>query len=76
MHFLPGYLLMKAVWISPVVKNTPGGYHGYWASNLDEINQYFGSSADLLAVSAALHARGMCTSRACMRYMRYMTAAA
>ena len=53
-------LPVQAVWISPVVKNTPGGYHGYWASNLDEINPYFGSSADLVAVSAALHARVMC----------------
>jgi len=23
-----------AIWISPVVANVPGGYHGYWASNL------------------------------------------
>lgn len=20
-----------AVWISPIISNTPGGYHGYWA---------------------------------------------
>lgn len=36
------------------------GYHGYWASNLDEVNPFFGAADDLRAVSAALHARGMC----------------
>ena len=23
-----------AIWISPVIENTPNGYHGYWAKNL------------------------------------------
>ena len=23
-----------AIWISPIVENTDGGYHGYWAKNL------------------------------------------
>lgn len=37
----------------------PGGYHGYWQSNLYQVNPYFGSANDLKALSAALHARGM-----------------
>ena len=48
-----------AVWISPVVKNAPGGYHGYWASDLLTINAHFGPAEDLAALAAALHARGM-----------------
>lgn len=34
-------------------------YHGYWAQNIYEINTNFGSAADLVALSEALHARGM-----------------
>lgn len=33
-----------AIWISPVVANIEGGYHGYWASNWEEINSNFGTS--------------------------------
>jgi alpha-amylase len=33
-----------AIWISPVVENSAGGYHGYWASNWNAINHYFGSA--------------------------------
>lgn len=54
-----------AIWISPVVKNidtpTPYGlpYHGYWAQDITSLNAHFGTDADLKALSAALHARGM-----------------
>jgi len=54
-----------AVWISPVVEgvqqNTSDGsdYHGYWAQKIYEVNTNFGSAADLVALSEALHARGM-----------------
>ena len=48
-----------AVWISPVVDNAAGGYHGYWQRDMFSVNSHFGSSADLVALSAALHARGM-----------------
>lgn len=54
-----------AIWISPVVKNINGGtaygdpYHGYWAQDLYSLNSAFGTPADLKALSAALHARGM-----------------
>ena len=48
-----------AVWVSPVVANAPGGYHGYWASDLFSVNAHFGAAADLVALSDALHARGM-----------------
>ena len=32
-----------AIWVSPIVKNTPGGYHGYWAADLYSLNEEFGS---------------------------------
>jgi hypothetical protein len=34
-------------------------YHGYWAQNIHKVNSNFGTSADLVALSAALHDRGM-----------------
>lgn len=54
-----------AVWISPVVKNIEGGtslgdaYHGFWTADIYSLNDNFGTQADLLALSDALHARGM-----------------
>lgn len=34
-------------------------YHGYWQEDLYSVNPHFGTSEDLLALSNALHARGM-----------------
>lgn len=55
-----------ALWISPVVANTDhygdpshAGYHGYWAQDLFKINPHFGTAADLKALVAACHARGV-----------------
>ncbi|ORY32604.1 glycoside hydrolase superfamily [Naematelia encephala] len=55
----------SAIWISPVSMNidveTPYNYayHGYWVNDPLSLNPRFGSSDDLLALSAALHSRGM-----------------
>ncbi|KAM3068104.1 hypothetical protein ACMFMG_011153 [Clarireedia jacksonii] len=54
-----------AIWISPITKNiedmTKWGvaYHGYWPEDFYSVNPHFGTSEDLLALSDALHARGM-----------------
>jgi alpha-amylase len=48
-----------AIWISPVIDNAEGGYHGYWQRNMYETNSYFGSSDDLVKLSEALHKRDM-----------------
>ncbi|GAB7352422.1 hypothetical protein MBLNU459_g2841t2 [Dothideomycetes sp. NU459] len=54
-----------AIWISPVVENLPQdtgdgeSYHGYWAQNIYEVNTNFGAASDLVALSSALHSRGM-----------------
>ncbi|KAL1511868.1 hypothetical protein AB1Y20_005152 [Prymnesium parvum] len=55
------------VWITPVVGQYIGqsgasgwGYHGYWARDWYSIDTHFGKAADLLSLSRALKARGMC----------------
>lgn len=54
------------VWITPPVANqwwdpaqNYGGYHGYWARDLQQVDEHFGSLGDYQALSKALHQRGM-----------------
>jgi len=46
-----------AIWISPIVANTPKGYHGYWVSNLYEINEEFGTLEEFKELVKACHDR-------------------
>lgn len=39
-------------------------YHGYWQQNIYELNNNFGTAADLQALSAALHDRDMVSNYA------------
>ncbi|KAI1383970.1 glycoside hydrolase family 13 protein [Hypoxylon trugodes] len=48
-----------AIWITPVVANTDGGYHGYWASDLYSINSNHGTADDLKALVSAAHEKGI-----------------
>ncbi|KAJ6593404.1 alpha-amylase AmyA [Mycena capillaripes] len=54
-----------AVWISPVglnLEHTNGkgeAYHGYWSTDPTRLNPHFGEESSLLALSSALHDRGM-----------------
>lgn len=55
-----------AVWITPPVANQwwsnssqYGGYHGYWAENLMEVDKHFGTLEDYQKLSRALHAENM-----------------
>ncbi|KAI9634323.1 putative alpha-amylase AmyA [Dioszegia hungarica] len=54
-----------SIWISPTGLGIEGptkwgdNYHGYWGIDQFGINQHFGTAADLKALSAALHDRGM-----------------
>ena len=48
-----------AIWISPVVDNTPGGYHGYWARNWEKINSNFGDEAALKRLVDTAHSMGI-----------------
>jgi len=61
----PSILTSLQVWVSPVVENVPqstqygDAYHGYWAQDIYQVNPHFGTAANLVALSSALHARGM-----------------
>lgn len=48
-----------AVWVSPVIDNWPGGYHGYWQRDMYAPNSNFGDFQALRSLSDGLHARGM-----------------
>jgi glycosidase len=57
-----------AIWLGPIYKNKPvqgppgdesAGYHGYWITDFTAVDPHFGTSADLQALVAAVHARGM-----------------
>ncbi|RYP49609.1 hypothetical protein DL768_004730 [Monosporascus sp. mg162] len=48
-----------AIWITPVVANSPGGYHGYWAQDLYGINSNYGTADDLKSLVNAAHEKGM-----------------
>ena len=44
-----------AIWISPILKNKEGSYHGYHNIDLYSINEHFGSSEDLKELIKACH---------------------
>ncbi|PFH61471.1 hypothetical protein XA68_17302 [Ophiocordyceps unilateralis] len=48
-----------AIWISPVIKNHDGGYHGYWAQDLYSINPNFGTADELKSLVNAAHSKDM-----------------
>ena len=48
-----------AIWISPVVDNQSGGYHGYWAMDFYKVEEHFGSMDDLKRLVDEAHMRGM-----------------
>jgi neopullulanase len=51
---------ITTVWITPVDQNLgPHSYHGYGATDMYAVDAHFGTLADLQALAAALHARGM-----------------
>ncbi|KAI2615972.1 glycoside hydrolase family 13 protein [Hypoxylon sp. NC1633] len=44
-----------AIWITPVVANSDGGYHGYWATDLYNINSNYGTTDDLKSLVDVAH---------------------
>ena len=44
-----------AIWISPIVENTDGSYHGYHLTNLYNLNPHFGSEDDFKSLITACH---------------------
>ena len=47
----------NAIWISPIVENTNGAYHGYHAKNIYNLNPNFGSEEDLKDLVNECHKR-------------------
>jgi alpha-amylase len=60
---------VNAIWITPIVENTPGfvtgagfpdwAYHGYWADDFTKLDRRFGTEDDMKAFVNACHARGI-----------------
>lgn len=48
-----------AIWLSPVFKNNPGSYHGYAIENYLEIEEHFGTKADLEELVELAHTNDM-----------------
>jgi alpha-amylase len=48
-----------AIYISPVVKQVPGAYHGYYPLDYFSLNPHFGTADDLKAMVDECHRRGM-----------------
>ena len=57
-----------AIWLGPVFRNKPvqggkgqesAGYHGYWITDFTHVDPHLGTDADMAALVAAAHARGM-----------------
>ncbi|MGL6043401.1 MAG: alpha-amylase family glycosyl hydrolase, partial [Sandaracinobacteroides sp.] len=57
-----------AIWLGPIYKNNPvqgqpgmesSGYHGYWITDFTRVDPHFGTEADLKALIAAAHGRGL-----------------
>ncbi|GAB48117.1 alpha-amylase family glycosyl hydrolase [Mobilicoccus pelagius] len=57
-----------AIWLTPSFKNKPvqgpaeqesAGYHGYWVTDFTQIDPHFGTNAEMKALIADAHAKGM-----------------
>jgi len=48
-----------AVWISPIIDNYDGGYHGYWGKDINKLNTHFGSENEFIDFIKACHDRNI-----------------
>ena len=46
-----------AIWISPIIENTEGSYHGYHFTNLYNLNYHFGSEEDFIELVTTCHSK-------------------
>jgi len=44
-----------AIWLTPVVKNEPYGYHGYWTSDFESVDPHFGDLDTLKELVETAH---------------------
>jgi alpha-amylase len=50
---------MTAVWLTPFVEQTKGGYHGYWTLDDHKVDPHVGTVEKLTELVQAAHARGL-----------------
>ncbi|WNB90647.1 alpha-amylase family glycosyl hydrolase [Bacillus sp. NEB1478] len=50
---------VTAIWMTPVVKNEPKGYHGYWTEDFFETEEHFGTKEELKQLVKESHDRGI-----------------
>ena len=48
-----------AIWITPVKKNEPYGYHGYWINDFYSVDPHFGTMEDLKELVREAHSRDL-----------------
>jgi alpha-amylase len=48
-----------AILLTPIFKNEPGGYHGYWVEDFYKVDPHFGTMEDLKTLVKEAHKRGM-----------------
>lgn len=46
-----------AIWLTPIVKNEPRGYHGYWTEDFYDTEEHFGSKDELKQLVKKAHDR-------------------
>lgn len=47
----------SAISLSPIMQNSPGGYHGYWVEDFYEVDEHYGSKEDLDELIKEAHKR-------------------
>jgi len=48
-----------AIWLTPIFKNEPGGYHGYWIEDFYDVEEHFGTLKDFKELVREAHKRDM-----------------
>lgn len=46
-----------AIWLTPIVKNESGGYHGYWAEDFYDVEEHFGTLEEFKQLVEEAHKR-------------------
>ncbi len=47
------------LWLTPIMKNTKDGYHGYWIDDFESVDPHFGTMDDLKNLVKEAHRRDM-----------------
>ncbi|MDC3418589.1 alpha-amylase family glycosyl hydrolase [Aquibacillus salsiterrae] len=47
------------IWITPIMENSEGGYHGYWITDFKKVNKNFGTLEDAKKLVDEAHKRGI-----------------